>query len=117
MPTKTSARSRLGRTLGAALVAFAAGACGNRGDMSSRDYCEARQDAWERAFPDQPQTAEQHRIFVESCIKVTTRERATGEYAVRLRCLRESLQGTGDAKAEYEALIACEQRDLTLGGR
>jgi hypothetical protein len=85
------------------LVAVALLGC----ELSVRSYCEKRQDAWERAFPDMPQTREQRELFVGSCERVVMGERATGEFDRRVRCLREHIHGK-DPLAEYLKMVKCE---------
>jgi len=86
---------------------FVGAAC-NR-SMSREAYCEQRQAAWERAFPDEPQTDEQRRTFVDSCIELGREERNTVLYTCRLSCFETHIKNGDDPRQEYLDMVACER--------
>ena len=75
--------------------------------MSERTYCERLQAAWERAFPDQPQSPDQRNLFIVSCTSELTRAPRT-ELKRRIRCLERHLRGGKNPQAEYQAMVRCE---------
>src|SRR5688572_23264381 len=82
------------------------------GQASRADYCERREAAWERAFPDMPQTADDRRLAIESCRKVIAEESAA-ERELRFKCLDEHIRGRADPLDEYQAMTACEGGVIT----
>lgn len=94
-----------------AVAALAVGCKGGTGSvegLSPRAYCERRQAAWERAFPDMEQTAEQRALYVDGCTRGIEQEEAEGAWSHRRRCFDEHIRGTGKPEEEYMAMTSCE---------
>ena len=75
--------------------------------MSDRDYCEKRQMAWDRAFPHEPPSADEHEKFIRACAVSVAKEHASGDFDRRVKCLNDNVKGV-HANVEYDALVACE---------
>jgi hypothetical protein len=80
-------------------------------DMSDREYCTRRQMGWEMAFPNLPQTDDDRKTFIDSCVANVARAHDNGELDRSIRCMNEILVGHGHAYEQYTAFTKCEQVD------